>query len=86
MPTMTSRFFWIIAAVLSGSMSAVLLSAGSPTMPAPTMLINASTRVLECAITVRRNWSKVRQPLPPASTIVVVPAGSAVSSGAIDPS
>ena len=36
-------------------------------------------------MTVPRNSSNVRQPLPPASTTVVVPAGRAVSSGKMDP-
>jgi len=46
---------------------------------------NARTRVAECAITVRRNSSNVRQPLRPVND-VVVPAGSAVSSGVSEPS
>ena len=54
-------------------------------MPLPTMFSSASTRVFEFAITVLRNSSKVRQPLPPASTTVVAPAGREVSSGASDP-
>ena len=86
MPTITSLLRRIVSEVLAGSISSTSLSYGSPTMPLPTMLSSARTRVFDCAITVRRNSSKVRQPLPPASTMVVVPAGSAVSSGTSDPS
>ncbi len=86
MPTITSLLRRIASAVFAGSMSSTSLSYGSPTMPLPTMLSSASTLVFEGSITVRRSSSNVLQPLPPASTMVVVPAGSAVSSGWMDPS
>ena len=61
------------------SMSSTSLS--SPPIPRPTMLMNVSTRVLARREDLLAVVLEVAPAGPPASTTVVVPAGSATSSG-----
>ena len=70
-----------MSAVGFTSMSVRSCSYWPPAKPWPTMLIKASTRVLERSITMSFMCSKLRHPEPPGSTNVVTPARKLNPSG-----
>ena len=84
-PTISLGFSFIFAAVFAESMSSTLSSTSDPSIPRPTILRKTKTRVFEASMIFFLKSSKVRQPAPPASTTVVVPANRAVSSGKTEP-
>ncbi len=78
---MSPLYLRAMSAVGFTSMSVRSCSYLPPALPRPTMLMKASTRVLERSITMSFMCSKLRQPAPPGSATVVTPARKLNPSG-----